>query len=232
MAVFPKNQKKGYNHDLGCAEPLTLTFPDGLSTSRPRIGKQMLTGIQQSVAILLTGIVYYAVDAWLIRRFDPYRPGQGSGRSWGYTAFMVAFLTLLIAQPVLLPGLGLRVDAWWGLALQAAGMLLIAGSLALHWWARSHLRQFYVEDVQFQDGQSLVASGPYQYVRHPVFTSFFLVAIGLLLVNPALTTLLMLVYVCVDFPRAAHREEELLAEKLPDYTDYMERTGRFVPKWR
>lgn len=192
----------------------------------------MLTGIFQSVAILLVGIIYYGVDSWLIRRFDRDRAGQGSGRSWGYTAFMVAFLTLLVVQPILLPGLGLRVAAWWGLAMQGTGMLLVAGGLALHWWARSHLRHFYVEDVGFQEGQYLVDSGPYQYVRHPVFTSFFLVAVGLLLVNPALTTLLMVVYVCVDFPRAAHQEEELLTEKLPDYAEYMERTGRFVPKWR
>jgi protein-S-isoprenylcysteine O-methyltransferase Ste14 len=54
----------------------------------------------------------------------------------------------------------------------------------------------------------------------------------LLLVNPALTTLLMVVYVVVDFPRAARSEEELLMENLPQYASYMERTGRFWPKRR
>ena len=192
----------------------------------------MLTGLFQSGVILLTGLVYYMVDAWLIGHYDQHRAEEGSGRSRGYTAFMIAFLVLLVLQPVLLPGLGLQISSRWGLLMQAVGVAMIAGALALHWWARSHLQHFYVEDVQFQEGHYVVDTGPYRLVRHPVFTSFFVIAVGLLLVNPAVTTLLMAIYVFVDFPRAARSEEELLTEKLPQYAGYMERTGRFWPKWR
>lgn len=192
----------------------------------------MVTGAFQSTVILLTGIVYYLVDASLMRHYDRHRVEEGSGRSWGYTAFMIAFLALLVLQPVLLPGLGLQLDAWWGRLVQGIGLVLIAGALALHWWARSHLQHFYVEDVQLQEDQYLVDTGPYRLVRHPVFTSFFLIAIGLLLVNPAVTTLLMTIYVFVDFPRAARKEEALLVKELPGYASYVERTGRFLPRWR
>jgi protein-S-isoprenylcysteine O-methyltransferase Ste14 len=109
---------------------------------------------------------------------------------------------------------------------------MITGALALHWWARVHLRHFYVEDVDFQEGQYVVDTGPYNLVRHPIFASFFMIAMGLLLVNPAVTTLLMTIYVFVDFSRAARKEEELLIERLPHYASYMEHTGRFWPKWR
>jgi protein-S-isoprenylcysteine O-methyltransferase Ste14 len=145
---------------------------------------------------------------------------------------MVAFWTLLVVQPVLMPGLGVSTTAWWGLAIQAAGIALIACALVLHWWARVHLQHFYVEDVQFQDGQYLVDTGPYSRVRHPVFTSFFLIAVGLLLANPALTTLVMVLYVSIDFSSAARKEEALLSQELPEYVPYMEQTGRFFPKWR
>lgn len=192
----------------------------------------MLTGIFQSGVILLTGLVYYAVDFWLMIRYDPRRSDRGSGRSWGYTAFMVAFWAMLVAQPLLLPQLGLYTSAAWGLVMQTIGLLLIAGGLALHWWARAHLRQFYVEDVQAQAGQQLVDTGPYRHMRHPVFTSFFLIAAGLLLVNPAMTTFLLAVYVLIDFPRAAVKEERLLTDELPGYARYVERTGRFLPRWR
>jgi len=192
----------------------------------------MLTGVSQSVIILLVGAVYYAVDFWLLRRYDQLRTDSGSGRSWGYTAVMIALLALLVAQPVLLPRIGFRTEASWGLAVQSCGLVLLVGALLLHWWARSHLQQFYVEDVVFQAGQYLVDTGPYRYVRHPLFTSFFMIATGLFLVNPALTTLLMAVYAFIDFPQAARKEEKLLAEKLPDYVDYVKRTGRFLPKWR
>lgn len=192
----------------------------------------MLTGIPQSAVLLLTGLVYYAVDFWLMRHYDRQRGHGPSARSWRYTLLMVAFWALLVVQPVLLPGLGVMTAAWWGLVIQIAGVALIACALALHWWARSHLQHFYIEDVQFQEGQHLVDTGPYSRVRHPVFTSFFLIAVGMLLVNPALTTLVMILYVAADFTGAARQEEALLSEKLPEYADYMQHTGRFFPKWR
>jgi protein-S-isoprenylcysteine O-methyltransferase Ste14 len=54
----------------------------------------------------------------------------------------------------------------------------------------------------------------------------------MMLVNPALTTLAMAVYVAIDFTSAARQEEALLSERLPEYAGYMQRTGRFIPRWR
>jgi protein-S-isoprenylcysteine O-methyltransferase Ste14 len=192
----------------------------------------MVTGIPQSIVILLTGLVYYSADFWLMRHYDRSNHRGASARSWRYTLLMAVFWAVLVVQPVLVPRLGLSTAAWWGLAIQAAGLLLIFCGLALHWWARSHLKHFYVEDVVFVDGQYLVDTGPYSRVRHPVFSSFFLIALGLMLVSPALTTLAMVVYVAIDFSSAARAEEALLSEELSDYAGYMQRTGRFIPRWR
>ena len=190
----------------------------------------MLIGLPQSVAILLTGLVYYAGDFWLMGHYNRGRGQASSARSWRYTFLMVAFWALLVVQPVFLSRLGLSTAAWGGLVVQGAGLVLVASGLVLHWWARSHLKHFYAEDVQFQEGQYLVDTGPYSRVRHPVFSSFFLIAVGMVCVNPALTTLFMVVYVAVDFSRSARKEEALLSDKLPQYTEYVEHTGRFFPR--
>ena len=192
----------------------------------------MFTGIPQSIVIFLTGLVYYAVDFQLMRHYDQDSPPGPSPRSWRYTVLMIAFWVLLVVQPVLLPEVGVSTAAWWGLLIQAVGIASIVCGLALHWWARAHLQHFYIEDVRFLEGQYLVDTGPYSRVRHPVFTSFFLIAVGMLLVNPALTTLGMILYASVDFSKAARDEEALLSEKLPEYAKYMERTGRFFPRWQ
>jgi protein-S-isoprenylcysteine O-methyltransferase Ste14 len=43
----------------------------------------------------------------------------------------------------------------------------------------------------------------------------------------------MLLYALWDFSHAALREEKLLSASLPDYTAYMQRTPRFLPRlWR
>jgi protein-S-isoprenylcysteine O-methyltransferase Ste14 len=188
----------------------------------------MLVGVWQSIFILLTFIAFYAVDVWLMRRYDPLR-AEGSSRAWDYTILMLLAAAFLILQPALLPGLGLQVEAAWGLVIQVLGALLILAALALHVWARTHLAQFYGEREEVQDGQYLVTTGPYAHVRHPIYTSYFVGTIGLLLINPAIPTLLAVVYSFVDFSLATRREEKLLQVELQGYADYMARTPRFLP---
>lgn len=191
----------------------------------------MFTGISQSVVTLLLAMAFYAQDVWLIRRFDPERI-EGSARSWSWTLFAVLMAAIVVLQPVLLPVLGFQTVAWWGLLLQMVGLALMIAGLALHWWARLHLRQFFGERVEYQPGQYLIDSGPYAHVRHPIYSAFFLCVIGLLLVNPAAPTLLVTLYFLWDFSRAAGKEEALLGEKLAGYDDYRARTPRYVPDLR
>jgi protein-S-isoprenylcysteine O-methyltransferase Ste14 len=191
----------------------------------------MFGGIYQSAVTLGMILAFYIGDVWLMRRFDPSR-AEGSSRSWSWTLFSLSMAAIVVLQPVVLPWLGLHTEAAWGLWMQALGLALISSGLALHWWARWHLGQFYGERVEFQSGQHLVEGGPYAYVRHPIYTSFFLCIVGLLLVNPALTTLLVTVYFFWDFPRAACKEEVLLSQNLPGYSEYMARTPRYLPSLR
>jgi protein-S-isoprenylcysteine O-methyltransferase Ste14 len=189
----------------------------------------MILGWFQAMTILAVGIVYYIADFLLIHRFDKLRAEEGSGRSPIYTAVIMIALILLSVQPIVLPSLSLHIESNWGLVLQGIGIVLLCAALALHWWARFCLQQFYVEDVVYQKNHHLIESGPYQWIRHPVFTSFFMIAIGLLLVNPAVTTFLGAIYAFIDFSKAARAEEALLSEKLDGYADYIKRTGRFLP---
>ena len=189
----------------------------------------MLAGVYQSVVIVVVFVIFYAADAWLMRRYDAVRVA-GSGRSWGWVSFSTAALLVLALQPILLPGLGLHTDAAWGVLVLGLGLLLLAGGLGLHIWARVHLGQFYSERMEVQPGQGLVEDGPYACVRHPIYTSFFLCTVGLLLVNPALPTLLLALYFFWDFHRTARKEEALLSENLDGYRDYMARTPRYLPR--
>jgi protein-S-isoprenylcysteine O-methyltransferase Ste14 len=52
----------------------------------------------------------------------------------------------------------------------------------------------------------------------------------LFLINPALTTLAVLLYTIWDFRRAAKQEEDLLTQTLPGYAEYANRTPRFLPR--
>lgn len=190
----------------------------------------MLLGIPQSLATLLTIVLFYTMDFALIRRYDQKRQASGSGRSWDFTFFIFITVAVIVLQPILLPVLSFRTTALWGLAIQILGVSLILIALALHIWSRAHLQHFYAERVEVQPEHQVIDTGPYQLMRHPVITSFFGIASGLFLINPAIPTLAVLLYTIWDFTRAANQEEKLLTQTLPGYADYARRTPRFLPR--
>jgi protein-S-isoprenylcysteine O-methyltransferase Ste14 len=190
----------------------------------------MLSGIPQSIATLLTIILFYSMDFALIRRYDKKRQASGSGRAWDFTFFIFLMVAILVLQPILLPILSLRTTAMWGLVIQVLGVFTILIALALHIWSREHLQQFYAERVEVQPEHKVIDTGPYKLMRHPVITSFFGIATGLFLINPAIPTLAALLYTIWDFTRAAKQEEELLTKTLPGYATYADRTPRFLPR--
>ncbi|GAB4459201.1 MAG: hypothetical protein Kow0070_13920 [Anaerolineales bacterium] len=190
----------------------------------------MLTGVPQSAATFFTILLFYAMDFLLIRRYDRQRQGSGSGRAWDFTLFIFLLAAVLVLQPLLLPALSYRTASPWGLTAQLAGGFLILAAFALHIWSRAHLRHYYAERVEVQPGHQIIDTGPYKLMRHPVITSFFGIAAGLFLINPALPTLAALLYTIWDFTRAARQEEDLLTRTLPGYADYARRTPRFLPR--
>ena len=192
----------------------------------------MFTGVPQSAATLLTIILFYSMDFVLIRRYDKQRQASGSGRAWDFTLFIFLMVAVLVLQPVFLPSISFHTNATWGLMIQLLGAFLILAALVLHIWSREHLGHYYAERVEIQPGHQVIDTGPYQLMRHPVITSFFGIATGLFLINPALTTLAALLYTIWDFTRAAQQEEDLLTKTLPGYEEYALRTPRYLPRLR
>jgi protein-S-isoprenylcysteine O-methyltransferase len=193
----------------------------------------MFTGIPRAAAILLTILVFYVMDFSLIRRYDRQRQASGSGRAWDFTTFIFLMVAVLVLQPIFLPILGFHTSQTWGLLIQLAGILIILTALALHVWSRVHLQHYYAERVEVQPEHKVIDTGPYALMKHPVITSFFGIAGGLFLINPALTTLAALIYTVWDFTRAAQQEEDLLSKTLPGYADYARQTPRFLPRlWK
>lgn len=114
-----------------------------------------------------------------------------------------------------------------GLGLWAVGMVVVV------WAARVLGRYMSVEGVTVD--HELVTSGPYRYVRHPVYGSFTAIAVGLSLVfRSYLLAAVAVVWVAATVWWVT-AEEQLLAspEGLGDaYRKYTERTGRFLPRLR
>lgn len=117
--------------------------------------------------------------------------------------------------------------------LQAIGFVLgAAGGILFSVAARALGRQM-TPAIQVRKGHQLLQTGPYHYVRHPVYTAIVTIAFGqtLLYLSPPLAALTVLLAGLAVY--RARLEESLLASPLAfggTYTSYLARTGRFLPR--
>jgi protein-S-isoprenylcysteine O-methyltransferase Ste14 len=104
-------------------------------------------------------------------------------------------------------------------------------SVPLMYWLFKSIGRNITSTVKTRKEHQLVTTGPYHWVRHPLysvgtmlFLSFALMAANWFI---ALATLMGLVMLMVRLPK----EESNLIERFGDeYREYMKRTGRLIPK--
>jgi protein-S-isoprenylcysteine O-methyltransferase Ste14 len=139
----------------------------------------------------------------------------------------------IVANCVELPGLaGARVLAR-PRGLLIAGFVLVMCGVTLAVAARVHLGRNWSGAIQKREGQQVVRSGPYAYVRHPIYTAILTSLLGLFLMMPQLAGLVGLVAACASYRWKVGREEEFLRSEFgEEYEVYMRESGRLLPRIR
>ena len=113
---------------------------------------------------------------------------------------------------------------WLGVVL---GILCVFGI----YWLFSSIGSGITPTSATRKEHKLVTSGPYRWVRHPLYTvgSSLFIAIGMMADNWFIAMLGLLAFIGMAI--RTPKEEANLVEKFGDeYRDYMKRTGRFFPK--
>lgn len=184
----------------------------------------------QAAVIACTALAFGLLDRAFTQRYDAQRQTGGTATTWSYMLMSAGMACVLVAQPLIWPGLTLQLQTPWGYAVQLLGITLAGLALVLNGWARLRLGVFYAQRAELQPEHRVIDDGPYAWVRHPIFSAYFLVSTGLLLVVPSLTMLAAAVYTYVLFTQTALRDEQLLRAQLSGYAQYMAETPRFFPR--
>jgi len=112
-----------------------------------------------------------------------------------------------------------------------ASMVLGPPSVALAWTATRHLGKQWRYEAALGEDHELIQTGPYRWVRHPIYTSM----LGMLLATGAARTWWpMLVAALIAFLAGTEirvrAEERLLAERFKDsFISYRSRVPAFIP---
>jgi protein-S-isoprenylcysteine O-methyltransferase Ste14 len=142
-------------------------------------------------------------------------------------AFAVASLVWLIAI-----GLDRRVHASnVPVALQVIGLAMYLLSTAFIMWVfRENSFAAPVVKVQAERNHRVIASGPYAFVRHPMYSGVILFFVGVSLLLGSWWGVAIAPVFSVLFAIRAGIEERALVKGLPDYADYAARVRyRLVP---
>ena len=166
------------------------------------------------------------------RRELPYRVLMGLGFTLMFVSLGQAWSPVPLVplrEAILVFGFAqlweLPLAALWGCAL------LAAAGLALAWWARLHLGGLWSSGVTRREDHKLIDSGPYAFVRHPIYAGLFLGAVALLGISGRTFAVIGFALVVVGIVLKARLEERFLREELgmDVYGAYAKRVPMLVP---
>jgi protein-S-isoprenylcysteine O-methyltransferase Ste14 len=111
------------------------------------------------------------------------------------------------------------------------GVVVSVGSLVMFRLTHRALGRFWSVSLELREQHALVTDGVYRYVRHPMYTAFWLWAIAqaLLLPNWVAGFAAMVGFGVLFFGRLGREEQLMLKSFGDDYRQYMARTYRLVP---
>ena len=145
---------------------------------------------------------------------------------------LISVTGMLLAPAIyLLTGWPQVADYQFRPALAWLGTAVFASSLWLFYRTHKDLGRNWSVTLEIRDRHALVTSGVYRYVRHPMYSAFWLWALAqaLLLPNWIAGPAGLGGFGTLFFLRVG-REEELMIETFGDsYRRYMARTSRIVP---
>lgn len=116
------------------------------------------------------------------------------------------------------------------IALAVLGVAICALGVGIAIWARTYLGRNWGMPMSQRAGQELVTTGPYAFVRHPIYTGLLLAVLGTEIVRQAPWSAVVLLICCAYFVFAARVEERRMTDQFPgEYRDYVSRTKMLVP---
>jgi protein-S-isoprenylcysteine O-methyltransferase Ste14 len=115
-----------------------------------------------------------------------------------------------------------------GLALSAL-VLVIAGMLFAY-WARVRLGRNWSGQIIVKNGHTLITSGPYRWVRHPIYSGMTTALVGTALAIGAPYGFIALALIVYGFLVRVRLEEVLMRDIFPgEYDRYSRHTARLIP---
>jgi len=179
-------------------------------------------------------LVILTLGVWAMRKNPEVVNERGKMqniKSWDKTLMIIYTVMLFVLFAV--AGLDAGRFGWSAMpiALQVVGFVALVFAMAVTYWAMA-TNPFLSTIVRIQDdrGHYVVTSGPYRYVRHPMYAMMFLMWPGIALELGSWWALIPAAVIVIVFVIRTSLEDKTLQAKLPGYSEYTQHTRyRLIP---
>jgi protein-S-isoprenylcysteine O-methyltransferase Ste14 len=189
----------------------------------------MITGMRVCSFLWLTFFLLWMVAALFTKRSVERISWQ---RGLRYGIPVVIGYTLMFSMRLDIPWLQYRIWSRSELLDVAAILITIAGMLFAV-WARVYLGRNWSSAPMIREQHELIRSGPYRWVRHPIYTGILLAMVGTALANGKVRGVLAVGLVWLGWIIKSRMEEEFMVRNFGgEYEEYRRTTGALIPRLR
>ncbi|MGH9476655.1 MAG: methyltransferase family protein [Terriglobales bacterium] len=169
-------------------------------------------------------LVYWVVTA---QHAKAVQERQSLAAEWSWRAPLLLGAALLIFAPFPSPDRALVPRSaqwlWSGVGVTVLGLLVAI-------WARRTLGGNWGSAVSLKQGHELIQTGPYRFVRNPIYTGLILMFLGTALAIGRTSSLLALLLAIAAYWIKLKQEEELMRRQFPEaYAAYRQQVKALIP---
>jgi protein-S-isoprenylcysteine O-methyltransferase Ste14 len=194
--------------------------------------------------IVIVTLIYVSFVLTLADWFAALRKGQAvtllperGERKWPlWTQVIIIIIGMALCIPLFYFGWIplFQVPSNITFALGLIGLLLYLVGLIFMLWARRTLGKYWglstSLQVKLHDDHQIIQSGPYAFIRHPMYFGWWTAMLGLTLLYPVWALFILFLSTLISFIGRARREEAALAEKFGNsWIEYKKRTKFTIP---
>jgi protein-S-isoprenylcysteine O-methyltransferase Ste14 len=182
--------------------------------------------------LLIAGMWVVLIGYWAVSAIGvkPTIRARGRWKEAGLRLGIVVLVALALRNPAVRQSLRhVHAYAANSVPLGILGVGLCALGIGFAMWARVCLGRNWGTPMSRKENPELVTTGPYAFVRHPIYAGIFLAMLGSMIgVSPF--WVVPFVLFGIYFLYSATREEKLMLEQFPqEYAAYRRRTKMLAP---